>query len=54
MKIVIIDGQGGKMGCALVSEIKKVFPDQELYGIGTNSIATAAMLRAGARVWGNR
>ncbi len=49
MKIVIIDGQGGKMGCALVSEIKKVFPDQELYGIGTNSIATAAMLRAGAK-----
>lgn len=48
MKIVVIDGQGGKMGCAVISEIKKMIPGQEVYGIGTNSIATAAMLKSGA------
>lgn len=48
VKVVVIDGQGGKMGCAVISEIKRVIPGQEVYGIGTNSIATAAMLKAGA------
>ena len=47
-KIVVIDGQGGKMGGAIISALKKAFPGQPLYGIGTNSIATAAMLKAGA------
>lgn len=48
MKIVVIDGQGGKMGRMLVEQIKKDFPEHDLIAIGTNSIATAAMLRAGA------
>lgn len=48
MKLVVIDGQGGKMGCAVIGAVKKAFPGQALYGIGTNSIATAAMLKAGA------
>lgn len=48
MKVVVIDGQGGKMGCAVISALKKAYSDQEVYGIGTNSIATAAMLKAGA------
>lgn len=48
MKITIIDGQGGKMGKALIEQLKKQLPGQELLAIGTNSIATAAMMKAGA------
>lgn len=48
MKITIIDGQGGRMGKAVIEQLKKAHPRQELYAIGTNSIATAAMLKAGA------
>ena len=47
MKITIIDGQGGKMGRTVIEQLKKAHPNLELYAIGTNSIATAAMLRAG-------
>lgn len=48
MKITIIDGQGGKMGSAIIEQLKKAHPELELYAIGTNSIATSAMLKAGA------
>lgn len=48
MKIVIIDGQGGKMGKMIVEQLKKDYPSLELIAIGTNSIATAAMMKAGA------
>ena len=48
MKITIIDGQGGKIGKTLVEQLKRKYPNQELYAIGTNSIATSAMLKAGA------
>lgn len=48
MNILVIDGQGGKMGAALSEQIKKNLPEAEVTAIGTNSIATAAMLRAGA------
>ncbi len=47
-KITIIDGQGGRMGKAIIEHLKKEFPEQKLLAIGTNSIATAAMLKAGA------
>lgn len=47
-KITIIDGQGGRMGKAIIEQLKKEFPEQELLAIGTNGIATAAMLKAGA------
>jgi hypothetical protein len=52
MKIVIIDGQGGRLG-ALVTEqlIKKGLKDSAdnaVIAVGTNSIATAAMIKAGA------
>ena len=47
MKIVIIDGQGGKMGKSVIEQLKKRFPNLETYAIGTNSIATSAMLKAG-------
>lgn len=48
MKITIIDGQGGKMGKSVIEQLKKVHPNLELYAIGTNSIATSAMMKAGA------
>ena len=48
MTIVVIDGQGGKMGKGLVEQLKKFCPEDEILAIGTNSIATAAMLKAGA------
>jgi len=48
MKITIIDGQGGKIGKSIVEQLKKNHPEQEIYAIGTNSLATAAMLKAGA------
>lgn len=49
MKIVIIDGQGGKIGANLINKILNHNPNIELYGIGTNSLATSAMLKAGAK-----
>lgn len=48
MKIVVIDGQGGKMGRTVIEQLKSSYPDLEIYAIGTNSIATSAMLKAGA------
>lgn len=48
MKIVIIDGQGGKMGQMIVEELKAALPECQIIAIGTNSIATSAMLKAGA------
>ena len=50
MTIMVIDGQGGKMGKGLVEQLKKLCPEDEILAIGTNSIATAAMLKAGAVV----
>ena len=48
MKIVVIDGQGGKLGRLLVEAVRERLPQAEVFGIGTNSIATAAMLKGGA------
>lgn len=50
MKIVIIDGQGGKMGAALTKQFIEHFPEDEIISIGTNSIATEAMLKSGAKM----
>lgn len=48
MRVMIVDGQGGGMGKALVEQLKQLCPQQPLLAIGTNALATAAMLRAGA------
>ncbi len=47
-KIVIIDGQGGRMGAALASQLKASALPCKIVAIGANSSATAAMLKAGA------
>ena len=48
MNIVVIDGQGGGVGRQLVENIKKAFPAQTVTAVGTNAVATQAMLKAGA------
>lgn len=48
MNILIIDAQGGGIGKQLVSSIKESFPNFEITAVGTNSAASAAMLKAGA------
>ena len=48
MKLVIIDGQGGRLGSLLVEAIQKEALPVDPLVIGTNAIATAAMLKAGA------
>lgn len=49
MNVVVIDGQGGQLGAQLVKEILLKFKDVDLTAIGTNTVATAAMLKAGAK-----
>lgn len=46
--VLVIDGQGGGIGRQAVSALKRAYPDLHLVAIGTNSLATAAMLKAGA------
>ena len=48
MKVVIIDGQGGSLGKALVEAIKHRFPKLSVLAVGTNGLASSAMLRSGA------
>lgn len=48
MNILVIDAQGGGIGSQLVSAIKKAAPDLLVTAVGTNSLATSAMLKAGA------
>lgn len=48
MNILVIDGQGGMIGRQLVTEIRKTIPDAEITAVGTNTLATASMLKAGA------
>ena len=48
MKIVIIDGQGGKLGAKLTEMVSTAVPDAEIVAVGTNTTATERMLKAGA------
>lgn len=48
MKILVIDAQGGGIGKQVVAAVKKQLPELTITAVGTNSIATAAMLKAGA------
>lgn len=49
MKIVVIDGQGGSIGRAIVEKLTAKGLGDSLTCIGTNSTATANMLKGGAR-----
>ncbi len=48
INILVIDAQGGGVGKAVVSAIKKKDPSLRITAVGSNSVATAAMLKAGA------
>lgn len=48
MKILVIDGQGGGVGRALVEQLKREMPELRILCVGANVAATSAMLRAGA------
>ncbi len=48
MKILVIDAQGGGLGKQLITRIKKDIPKLTVMAVGTNTMATAAMLKAGA------
>jgi hypothetical protein len=50
LKIIVIDGQGGKIGTIIVRQLKQSLPELKIMAIGTNSIATASMLKAGAEL----
>lgn len=49
MKVVLIDGQGGRLGQLLAEAINAEHIPCDLTAIGTNSIATSAMLKGGAK-----
>ncbi len=45
----MIDGQGGGIGSVVIKKIKQAYGEQvEIWGLGTNAIATSQMLKAGA------
>lgn len=49
LRIAVVDGQGGGIGRVIVEKLRKEMRDScEIIGLGTNSIATSLMLKAGA------
>lgn len=48
MEILVIDAQGGGIGRQLVAAVKKALPSERVTAVGTNSLASSAMLKAGA------
>ena len=46
MNILVIDGQGGRLGRKLVENIRKACPDDYITAVGTNSMATSNMLNS--------
>ena len=48
MNIVGIDGQSGRMGQLFIEKVRASGIDWPITAVGTNALATAAMLKAGA------
>lgn len=49
MIIMVVDGQGGGMGKSIIEKLKPFAgPENQIIALGTNSIATANMIKAGA------
>ena len=50
MTIIVLDGQGGGIGRAIITALLPKLPEGvQLLCVGTNAMATAAMLKAGAQ-----
>ena len=47
MNILVIDGQGGRLGRRLLEGIRKSCPEADLSAVGTNSMATENMMNSG-------
>jgi hypothetical protein len=48
-RFCVIDGQGGGIGAVIIKYLKEAYGEKvELIGLGTNAVATAQMLKAGA------
>jgi hypothetical protein len=48
-RVCIIDGQGGGIGSTLIKYLKEAYGESmEILALGTNAIATAQMMKAGA------
>ena len=48
MKVIVIDGQSGRIGQLFIERAVKAKLPCELIAVGTNAIATAAMMKSGA------
>lgn len=48
MQIVVIDSQGGGFGRSLIEKLRAAGCQEEIIAVGTNAMATSAMLKAGA------
>jgi NAD(P)-dependent dehydrogenase (short-subunit alcohol dehydrogenase family) len=49
MKIAVVDGQGGGIGSAVIKRLREEFGESvQIIALGTNSIATAQMIKARA------
>ena len=50
MTILVMDGQGGRIGALLIEKLRAegLGTEHKLLAVGTNALATAAMMRAGA------
>jgi hypothetical protein len=46
--VMVVDGQGGGLGKAIIERLRKSNLRVDLIGVGTNSIASSVMLKAGA------
>jgi len=49
LRIAVVDGQGGGIGRLIVERLRQELgPDVYILGLGTNAVASSAMLKAGA------
>ena len=49
MNILVIDGQGGQLGCSIIKAVYEKYPGADITAVGTNANATASMVKAGAK-----
>ena len=48
MNVLVIDGQGGGLGRQFILALRALCPGADITAVGTNALASGAMLKAGA------